>query len=314
MRAALLLLLVFGCQSAPTLPAGMELVTASADPLQWSSSLRVESPVRPPTSADGRVHIAVFLKLPERERFSTSLDARGERTVKLTVGTVASRVEYRGSVGVDALPEANWKVLDVRQFEWTASGLQCVVLRPAGGVLKGLRWSCGAAADARAGEVLRDWVQRGFIDAPEGEAERSTAAKRLGAINACVGCHLPSRPEDRTGRAVVQRATDAQGLFSLRSLWRDEDPVERYRPVDANLNDEFMEPVCPDSEINLRTARCGDGQLARLRLDVARGMRAADPHVRQLCFARRTLATRLDDEGRSAWAAQLDECELAPSK
>ncbi|MDP3153397.1 MAG: hypothetical protein Q8N23_12035 [Archangium sp.] len=311
MRAVLLVVLVFGCQSAPKLPAGMEFVTASANPLQWRSSLSVVSPVRPPTSVDGRVHIAVALNLPEREVLSTSLDARGERTVKLPVGTVASRIEYRGTAGVDALPEASWKVLDVRQFEWTASGLQCVVLRPAGGVLKGLRWSCGAHADARAGEVLSAWVQKGFIDAPEGEAERSAAAKRLGAINACVGCHVPSRLEDRTGRAVVQRATDAQGLFSLRSLWRDDDPVERYRPVDANVNDDFMTPVCPESEIDLRAQRCADGQLARLRIDVARGMRAADPHVERLCFARRALASRLDSEGRAAWAAQLDECELA---
>ncbi|MBE2249060.1 MAG: hypothetical protein IAE78_05865 [Myxococcus sp.] len=297
------------CRSAPSVPEGMEWVTASAEPRQWSGAevLRLVTPVRPPTSADRRAHILVALRLPTGATLPTMVDERGRASLVMPVGAIASRVEFAGSTDADDEPAADWRVLDVREFEWRGAGLSCVVLRPAAGALAGLRWPCGD--DARAGQVLAEQVLTRRFDAPADPPQRAQAAEHLARINGCAACHARNKAEDRSSSALVQRGTDALGLFSFRSLFADDDPVERYRPVDANASDPHLTPVCPGSELDPEAARCRDGLRAKLRLDVARGRADWSRHVQRVCASRRALAERLDEAGRVAWADALAACD-----
>ncbi|MDP3498780.1 MAG: hypothetical protein Q8S33_00545 [Myxococcales bacterium] len=310
----LLLAVVFtlvGCRSAPPLPEDMEWVTASANPLQWSGPdvIRLVTPIRPPTSSDRTAHIVVALRLPAGALVTTTTDAAGEKSLAMPVGAIATRIEFSGPPDADAEPDSTWRVLDVRQFEWRGAGLDCVVLRPAMGSLAGVRWACGRDADRAAGQVLAMLVREGRLDAPADDARREQAAEHLRQLNGCVACHVKGRAEERSVGTLVQRGTDAQGLFSLRSVFADQDPVERYRPVDPNAGDALMEPTCPGSELDLDAARCRDGRQARLRLDVRRGRLEKSRHVVQVCAARLAVAARLDDAGRAALAGAIAECE-----
>jgi len=308
---------VGGCKSdpasIPTLPAGLRFVQSSADPLQWPRSGFVElvTPVRPPTSVDRTSRIAVFMHLPEGQLLSAVEDAEGTRSLAMPNGATAVRVEYAAPSGdIDAPVNENWRVLDVRQFDWGQSGRQCVVLRPQSGTgLAGVGWRCGTTEDARAGEALAGLIRKGHLRGPDGAEQRAAAGARLARLNDCTSCHSPNKAEDRRPGVLVQRGTDPEGLFSVLSIFSDESPVERYRPVDPNREDPFLQPVCPGSDFEPDTARCKDGKHARLRLDVRRGASAGDSHVLQVCAARLRLAARVDEEGRKALRPLLTECE-----
>lgn len=281
--------LVAGCRrprhDPPVLPPDMTWIVTSDDPLQWrvNGFTELTTVVRPPTSATGTAHIVVVLKLPPGQRISDGLPPPG---------SIAARVEYAGPAhDPDAEVATRWRVLDVRQFDWRADGRACTVLRPDGdGHLVGVRWTCGATDDARAGQLLADWFRDGHFAGPRSSAGRERAARHIVQINGCTGCHQPRRAEDRSVTALVQRGTDAGGLFSVDSVFRDEDPVERYRPDDSNRGDPWLRPVCPDSELDLVAGRCRDGRRPRLRLDLAGGLSAGAAHVAQLCASRRRLA------------------------
>lgn len=293
----------------PVVPSDMAWVTTTDDPLQWQAAgfIELTTPVRPPTTEDGTAHIVVELKLPE----GTVLRLLGTDPLsfEIPVGTTAARVEYAGTAHAPDRPiEASWRILDVRQFDWTADGIDCTVLRPDGDQLVGLRWRCGEHADARAGELLATFARDGRFAGPRGMSGRERTAHRLRLVNDCRTCHQFGRAEDRRITALVQRGTDAVGLFSLSSVFRDEDPVERYRPVDTNAGDPTMIQVCPGTEIDVPSARCRDGLRPRLRIDVAQGMRDRSAHVMQLCATRRQLAARLDPPGRDAIRGALEDC------
>ncbi|CAN5855616.1 hypothetical protein BH11MYX3_BH11MYX3_19830 [soil metagenome] len=287
----------------PVVPSDMSWVTTSDDPRQWQTAgfLELTTPVRPPTTEDGTAHIVVVLRVPRGELISEA---------RMPVGTTAARVEYAGPAHApDDAPDRTWIVLDVRQFDWTSAGIDCTVLRPDGdGRLVGLRWTCGAGEDARAGELLAGFMREQRFSGPRGDDGRERSAHRLRLVNDCRSCHQLDRPEDRSVTALVQRGTDGSGLFSVRSVFRDEDPVERYRPVDTNAGDPTMTPICPDSEIDLAAARCRDGRRPRLRVDVEQGLRAHGPHVTQLCATRRRLATLLDPAARASIQPALAVC------
>ncbi len=317
MKAGFLVMVMLGvgCKSAapPPLPEGLEWVQASADPLQWLAAgfLEVVTPVRPPTSADRTSRIAVFVQLPAGPPVTTVDDAETLRTLKMPKGTIAVRVEY-AAPGIDAdAPVANdWRVLDVRQLEWTPSGRRCVVLRPANASgLAGLGWRCGASEDAQAGEALANLIRTGQLRGSTDPEQRSAAGARLARINDCSTCHGARKPEDRRPGVLVQRGTDSEGLFSIRAAFSDESPLELYRPVDPNRDDPLLTSVCPDSEYDPSAGSCRDGQHARLRLDVRKGVATNNRHVLQVCAARLRLAARVDEDGRAALGPLLAECE-----
>lgn len=290
-------------EEPPIVPSDMRWVTSDDDPLQWQARgfIELTTPVRPPTTEDGTAHIVVVLSVPPHGKIVGG---------RMPNGTSAARVEYAGPAHAPDEPiSPSWRVLDVRQFDWTPSGIDCTVLRPDGdGRLVGLRWTCGEGADARAGALLATYLREGRFAAPRREEARERSAHRIQLVNDCRTCHRFDRAEDRSPTALVQRGTDAEGLFSVRSVFRDEDPVERYRPVDTNVGDPAMTPVCPGSEIDLRAARCGDGMRPRLRLDVRRGLQDAAPHAARLCASRRALARWLAPESRADVAVALAAC------
>ena len=305
---------VIACRHAPhdppVVPAEMAWVTTTDDPLQWRAGgfIELTTPVRPPTTEDGAAHIVVVLRPPQGTVLR--LQSSEPLAFDLPVGTTAARVEYAGTEhAADHPVEASWRILDVRQFDWTAEGIACTVLRPDGeGLLVGLRWRCGVNADAQAGELLATFVREGRFAGPRSSNGREHSAHRIRLVNDCRTCHQFGRAEDRRTTALVQRGTDAAGLFSLRSVFRDEDPVERYRPVDPNVGDPTMTPVCPGSEIDVASARCRDGLRPRLHVDVARGIRERNAHAAQLCEARRQLSSLLDPAGRAALQGTLVAC------
>lgn len=307
MRVALCFLVsLVGCKpTAPSLAPGLTWVSTSADPMQWSGPdwLQLVTPVRPPTSTDRSVHIVTALRLPPGAVLGTTMPP----------GARAIRVEFAGSTDADDAPATTWRVLDVRSFEWRADsarpGLTCGVWRPSERGLSGLEWACGVVADQTAGQALAELVRGGWLRAPAERERREAAAVALARINECAVCHQAGREEDRTVSALVQRGTDGSGLFTLRSMFRDEDPVERYRPVDPNVGDPLLTPVCPGATIEHEAARCSDGLRPRVRLDVVRGLATEDRHVAQLCAARRRLASRLDERAREAVAPALAACD-----
>lgn len=300
-------------EAPPVVPADMAWVTtATDDPLQWRDGgfLELITPVRPPTTADGTAHIVVVLKLPAAPPLRIS--ASTPLSFAIPVGTISARVEYAGSANEpDAGVASWWRVLDVRQFEWTPAGIDCSVLRPDGdGHLVGLRWRCGEAADARAGELLASLALGEWFAGPRSRGGRERQAHGLQIVNDCRACHSFGRSEDRRTTALVQRGTDMAGLFSLAAVFRDEDPVERYRPVDTNAGDPVMVPVCPGNEIDVANARCEDGLRPRLRVDLSRGMREGSRHVQQLCSTRHQIVAALDAASRPVLASALAACAV----
>ena len=290
-------------EDPPVVPSDMRWVTSDDDPLQWRAGGFVEltTPVRPPTTEEGTAHIVVVIKVPAGQMITAG---------QMPVGTTAARVEYAGPARApDDVVDPTWRVLDVRQFEWTTSGVDCSVRRPDGeGRLVGLRWRCGEEADARAGVLLAGFMREDRFKGPRGDGAREHSAHRIQLVNDCRSCHRFERPEDRSIAALVQRGTDPSGLFSVSSVFRDEDPVERYRPVDTNAGDPTMTPVCPGSEIDVVAARCRDGRRPRLRVDIPRGLHDGAPHVALLCATRRALARWLDPAMRAAIEPALAVC------
>lgn len=292
--------------SGPQIPADMKLVEATSDPRQWEAHGYIEltTPIRPPTTSDETARIIVYLRVPEGAELSGS---------QVPDGTSAVRVEYAAPARTPDAPVSNdWRVLDVRSFAWSTGRRECSVLRPArAGHLAGLAWPCSDANDVRAAEVLAALVQAGRFG-PRSEGARDRMAHHLGRINGCTRCHAPSRGEDRRPGVLVQRGTDAAGLFTLRSVFQDEDAAERYRPVDSNHDDPLVTRQCPESTLASDGEHCADGRWPRLRLDLAAGLRADTSHARRVCAARHALSARIARPHSDDLTRALTTCKLEP--
>jgi hypothetical protein len=292
----------------PALPPDMDWVTSTSDPLQWINSgfIELTTPVRPPTSADGSARIVVVMKFPTGQLLSSNNGT--PPSLSIPVGTEAARVEYAAN-GTTSELSAAWRVLDVRQFSWRSTSMLCTVLRPDGdGKLVGLRWPCSAANDEQAGTLLSQFVRDNRFEAPRSDAGRERAASHIAQINGCVRCHQANRREDRSATAVVQRSTDSNGLFSIRSLMTDQDPIERYRPIDRNLGDPFMHSVCPQSDVSATTGECTDGMRRQLRYDIAPALAAQDSHAVAVCASRLSIAAVMTSGARATFASALHPC------
>lgn len=295
-----------GCRGeAPSIPADMRLVESPSDPLQWDAQgyLELTTAIRPPTTSDETARIVVYLRVPP----GTSL-SEGH----VPDGTLAARVEYATPAPIPDAPVAtDWRVLDVRAFAWRDGVRECSVLRPVRpGRLAGLAWPCNAANDVRAAAVLAALVQSGRLGA-RSDAARDRLASHLGRINHCTQCHAPSRAEDRRPGVLVQRGTDATGLFTLRSVFRDDDAAERYRPVDANRHDPRVTRVCPDSTLAADGEHCMDGRWPRLHFDLQAGLAAGTRHALRVCAARHALSARIARPHSLDLTGSLMPCTLA---
>lgn len=303
----------------PTPPEGVRYQSLSWTAEDWLREGYVEmvSPIRPPSSEDGHTRIAVYVRFPASGRIR-ALESGEGWTLALPVGTSADRVELYGDGPRDAAPSAAWRVLDVRGISIVASGdasgRQLRVLRPKGlesGELFGITWPWGGAQSG-ATAILGELVLRRFIAAPDRPAERERAAVRLRRLNDCPACHVPRSPGRRTERdpGIVNRGTDASGLFQVASVLRDRLPFETYRPRDMNRGDPLIARFCGVNRVDDLTARCPDGSILEGELNVREGLKRGDPHTRRVCESRRALARHLEESGLVAFREALTECDI----
>lgn len=273
----------------------------------------------------GQLRTRVFLQLPPNGRIAAWFDAAQARwLVSVPEGTTADRV---AEVPLPGAPD-HWAVADVRGTTFDAAGERFHVLRPEGptdtSTLFGWSWpraSPEANRYAQASMASAMQQGRGFLGdlAP---AERASAIAHYGSLGDCAGCHLSALPPAAFERdRPLHRPTDARGLYSILATLEDDAPVERYRPVDPNLESPFVGYSCPSpssggprrvpAERSAGAVRCVDGAVPWAHLEVARALGAGDGHAQALCRARRQLGRFLDDAGESAFHEALVECALS---
>jgi hypothetical protein len=299
----------------PALPPGarFEETTRTAEDWRREGYLEMVSPLRPPSSEDGRTRIAVFVRFPPGSRART-VEARSGVTLDLPEGARADRLELDGDGPADAAPSPAWRVLDVRGITFAASGQRLRVLRPKrdeGHDLFGLDWPRGDA-QAAATAALGELVLRGIVAGPSQPDARTRAAAHLRGLNDCPSCHAPQRARRRTihDPGVVNRGTDAAGFFQLTSILRDRQPFETYRPRDMNRGDPLVARFCGAERVDATTTRCPDGTVLEGQLDVRAGLRRGDLHTQRVCESRRALSGHLDERGRTAFREALTECAV----
>ena len=273
----------------------------------FAAMVRLDTPLRAPSSDDGRIRIVTYLELAP----GALVDLDGETLAGLVVpaGSFAARVEYLAPEGTakDAPPAGSWRVLDVRATRFEPSGEVYSVARPSpsGGHV----WVTWPKAEHVQGTVaLLDLARAGMFGGGD-DAQRIHLAQKLGAINDCPSCHAPrSAPSPSGERALVKRGTDTSGLYSLLSVLRDEGPIETYRPRDMNAGDELVEVRCVTGDSGAVRAPCPGGLAPTAHYRLAEGIARGDGHANAVCAARQTLARHMTPRARSAVAVALAPC------
>ena len=289
-------------------PLTLEAHERSISDFERVGLVRLPSPIRPPTSEDGRVRIGTYLELPP-EPAVVDMDSDGRWLVP--VGSWIHRVESLAPEGtpVDAAPSPDWRILDVRSTRFTPSGEVFSVTRPkSGGRYLTLSWP--AAAQSEGTRTLRTLAEEGSIAG--GAQDCAGFAAKLARINDCPSCHRIGRPRDLSVPALVKRGTDGRGLFSLGALFEDEGPFETYRAVDENRGDPLVRARCGDRLVGDGRKPCGDGTMPLGELDVPRGVREGAPHVVSVCEARNKLAARMSPAARTRAERGLAVCRAVP--
>lgn len=289
----------------------------SAPAAEFSEGMLLETPVHMPTSDDGRLRIAVYLILPAEGTITGASLA----TLRYPQGTRAERVEYLAPAETPrgAAPADTWLKADVRGLVMRRDQVEHHVFRPGSAdpkaPLRGQRWnSDDLAAHDRGTEGLRMLARSGTILAPKGAQEREALAERLGKLNDCVGCHARGKPEAESvsPSIVVRRASDADGFFQVMSVFRNEAPIEVYRPRDRNREDPFVRVVCAGNAAVMPSAHgaalCADGKVPRARYDLTAARASGDPRTERICRARRYLFDHMAPESQLAVREALDEC------
>jgi hypothetical protein len=297
----------------PALPKGARYLSHTRGADSWLREGYVEmvNPIRPPSSEDGRTRISVYVRIPGEARIRVV--KQGETgSLALPEGARAERVEFYGDGDRDAAPSASWRVLDVRGISFERQGQRLRVLRPTasgGNALLGIEWNRGEQHDA-ATTALGDLVLRGLVAAPALPAQRKRAAAHLRGLNGCPTCHVPQQPGRRSQRdpGIVNRGTDASGLFQVTSIMHDRLPFETYRPRDTNVGDPLITRFCGEARVDAATTRCPDGSILEGELNVRDGMQRGDLHTRRVCESRRALAQHLDVDARAGFHDSLAEC------
>jgi hypothetical protein len=201
-------------------------------------------------------------------------------------------------------------VVDVRGTELKDGDTESFhVFRPDGNGLAGFAWPRGQAeAQETATRTLVETSTTGAV-----------ATEQLRINNACAPCHEHVR-ELRRG-AVPARPTDAAGWFVPETVLLDRAPLERHRPRDLNVDAPFVHFECPTADgapsaevrehrDGTRWPTCADGLTAIGVFDMTRALASGDPHAAKVCGSRRALWSRLDDEGRRAFADGFTSCGI----
>ena len=287
----------------------------------WTRSGFVEMtpPVRLP-SQDGNEYIAIWLRLPEAGLLRIERREGSEPTLSYPPGTVADRVDMRDA----RIPSS---VTDVRGTRFEGGQEYFHVLRsvtPPGDhratpFLSGVEWKRGDALAERSAtdRMLTSMATVRGLEDPGSDPMLRQFERR----NDCASCHVHDKPEQRGPRGdalLPNRGTDADGLYAVVSVLRDEAPLETHRARDMNEGDPFVRVTCDDGAAGTivpgrrgrRHFSCADGSVPRGRLDLPAALAAGDAHAKAVCASRAYLAAHMDDDGRSAFARVLTECGM----
>lgn len=291
-----------------TTPPGIARMTRSETLGGWLDEgfVPMVTPIRGPTSLDGRVRTVVLVRLPRGPTIGLGRAADGVPVPIFPPGSEAVRLELLadGARDVD-VPERSSRILDARGSEIGADDERFYVLRPsAERALAGFAWArSDPSAPARATRVLRESIVSGELSRALLPDEREKEAKRLAGLNDCASCHEPNRAA--RPHAVVKRATDTRGFFTPRSVFSNRDRFETYRPRNPNRDDPRMDWLCDGVR---REAPCARGEVAEGEYDLRSAVAAGDAHATAVCASRRSLAAAFDDAARAAFASALDAC------
>jgi hypothetical protein len=299
----------------PTLPKGIRKVARGPSAEQWIHEGYIEmvSPVRPPSSLDGKTRIVVYTRFPKAGliRAVPGL-AQGTWTLAVPDGTESDRVELYGEGEDDTeVSNGSFRVLDVRGITFQQSGQEMHVLRPAAASLLGLAWERGPL-EARATELLAELVRNAVLTAPNAQVDREKAAMHLSALNNCQTCHVPQHAaRTREGEpGIVNRGTDASGLFQHASILQERLPFERYRPRDMNISDSFMTRLCGETVAPVGAQTCTDGSVLEGKLEIKAALAAGNLHAKRVCASRRALAERMLPEARTRFSKAFTVCGI----
>jgi hypothetical protein len=291
---------------AVALPATARRETLTA--ASFDTMVRLGSPIRPPSSDDGRARIVTYVEVPRGAAIDA--DDGSLASLRLPVGSYSARVEYLAPAGtaVDAAPSREWRILDVRATRFTASGELYAVARPLGRANAGHGWvEWPKAAQARGTEALVSLARAGTFGGGN-DRERTRIADKLGAINDCPSCHGARLAANDEPHALVSRGTDASGLYTVAALFRDDGPFETYRPRDPNEGDPHVVARCGKEPVSSSRAPCPDGTRPHGYLDVRAGVAKRDPHVLDVCASRRALVLQMSPRARALVAEAVAAC------
>lgn len=265
--------------------------------------------ILPATTADEKMRVTVWLRVPSAEPMSARWSEQQRRfVVSYPAGTVADRVSFmlRGS---------SWDVEDVRGTTFSPHGEIFHVLRPdpkGTDAVVGVEWN----RDDRAGEdVARRAV--GILACREGDADVDFVRART----ACPRCHMHDKRESRIdiGGDTPFRATDDGGLYETLSVLTDDVEINDARGRDVNVDDKFVSLHCKTGNAEIVRSANGEvhvqcparDEVPMASYDVAAALRNGDPHARDVCASRAYLYEHADRALRSAFSRAFQECELA---
>jgi hypothetical protein len=314
---ALLLAAALSCErdgADSETPAAVVAPVAIEEPATyWERSGFVEMvpPIRLP-SAEGRERIAVWLRIPDGERIGVVPGAGGRPTLTFPSGAVADRLDMRDG-------EEAGSVQDVRGTRFELGREVFHVLRPIGpSRLVGVEWPRGdEAASREATATMR--AQLAWAMGTNAATLRGRRALDLfERLNDCGGCHVHNKPEERASAnrsGLPNRASDANGLYTIATVLDVGAPLETHRALDRNENDPYVSVACLDGNTARLQPRgeqrhfvCADGSVPYATLDLERALAHEDPHARAVCRSRRYLYDHMDATGRSTFAAAFTAC------
>jgi hypothetical protein len=287
MRRILASALIAAC--APSWPEGVtrldEVAPANDATEHWRAQgfVPLVPPVPLPTSADGRMRIEVWARVPEGARLEVG--SRGEPV--FPPGSELVRLEIfrtRPAAGPDA-----WVLADARGTRLLPSGLQVYSLRRPARLAPLSPW-VGAEWPADSHRFLSEGVLGGFQRALGLD---HGALQRLRTQNQCPHCH---QPQLERGPPPIRRGTDRHGFYVPATLLADEVPLERYRDREPHGDglvvqcSDGREPTITSSEAGTWHHECSGGAVPVGRVRVTEATGALREHLAAHCESAAWLA------------------------
>lgn len=240
-----------------------------------------------PSGEVGRDAVEVWVQLPPGERIHTETLPDGRLGLVFPVGTVADRVEWRGT-------GAARRIVDVRGTRVEVDGQRThhvyqPIARDPDAALLGVEWPAGDADLAAA--ALDRYVAAVRPRRPDPDAwERSYRSK-----HGCDGCHVAGRPDNTfSGEyGLVNRGTDAQGWFTPSTVAAGAVPGEGYGAWNGDRTDPYLTPSCPEARLR---PTCDDGAVPVWTLDLRSAIAAGDSHALAHCASLGWLRDHLDPD------------------